>query len=140
MSELYARNRLFFLILILGIIGFLAWYFLEIIVFIIVAGIISIIGYPLVEFFEKIRIGKFKFPHILSVILTLLLIIIFFFGLLSFFIPLVIREASVISNIDGKKLVEFYGKEIRWLEYNMTQLGILNKNTTIVTLIKENIS
>jgi len=140
MSELYAKNKLFFLIVILAVIGFLAWYFLEIIFFIVVAGVVSIIGYPLVEFFDRLRIGKIKCPHVLSTILTLLILIIFFFGLLSFFIPLVIREASVISSIDGKKLVTYYGKEIRWLEYNMTQLGILTKGATIETLVKVNIS
>jgi len=140
MSELYAKNKLFFLIVILAVIGFMSWYFLEIIFFIIVAGVVSIIGYPLVEFFDRIRIGKYKCPHTLSSILTLLIIIIFFFGLLSFFIPLVIREASIISAIDGKQLVAYYGKEIRWLEYNMTQLGILTKGATIETLVKVNIS
>ena len=140
MSELYAKNKLFFLILILGLIGFLAWYFLEIIVFIIVAGIISIIGYPIVEFFDKIRIKKLKCPHVVSVVLTLLLLIVFFCGLLSFFIPLIVREASIVSSIDGKQLVEYYSKEIQWMEYNLTQLGVLNKGATIETLFKANIS
>ncbi len=140
MSELYAKNKLFFLILILGVTGFLAWYFLEIIICILVAGVISIIGYPLVEFFDKVKIGKVRSPHALSSILTLLIIIIFFCALLSFFVPLIIREASIISAIDGKKLVEFYAKEIHWLEYNMTQLGIIKKGATIETILKVNIS
>jgi predicted PurR-regulated permease PerM len=140
MNELYAKNKLFFVILILAAVGFIAWYFLQIIIFIIVAGIISIIGYPLVELFDKIRIRKFKFPHVCSVILTLLLLIVVVTSLLSFFIPLVIREASIISSIDGKKLIEYYGKEIHWIEYNMTQLGVLKKGATIETLIRANIS
>ena len=140
MNEIYTKNRLFFLILGLLFIGFIAWYFLTIIIFILVAAIISIIGYPLVEFFDKIRIGKLKSPHVLSVILTLIVLLTFCICLLSFFIPMIIREASVISAIGGKKLMEYYAKEIHWIEYNMTQLGVLKKGATFETLIRANIS
>lgn len=140
MSELYTKNKLFFLILILGVTGFLAWYFREIIICIVVAGVISIIGYPIVEFFDRIRIGKHRFPHLLSTICTLLIILILFFALLSFFVPLIIREASGISGIDGKKLLTYYASEINWLEYTMRNFGILQQGITIEALLRANIS
>jgi predicted PurR-regulated permease PerM len=140
MSELYAKNRLFFLILILAAAGFITWYFREIIICIILAGVVSIIGYPLVEFFDRMKIGRFRFPHALSVVLTLLILLVLFSAILGFFIPLVIHEASVISSIDGKKLMEYYAKEIHWMEFHMTQLGILKPGATLETLLKTNLS
>src|ERR1035437_6585371 len=116
MSTLYEKNKLFFIILIICVIGFLAWYFSQILICIIIAGIISIIGYPLVELFGRIHFKKIKFPHVLSVFLTLIIILVVVFGLLSFFIPLVVKETRMIASIDGPKLVEYYRPQILWLQ------------------------
>ena len=62
MSTMYEKNKLFFIILIICVIGFLAWYFSQILICIIIAGIISIIGYPLVGLFDRIHFKKIKFP------------------------------------------------------------------------------
>lgn len=137
MSELYRKNKLFFLILITAVIGFLIWYFSQIVIFIIVAGVISIVGNPLVELLDRIKIGKIKFPHGLSVALTLILMILVFFGLFSFFIPLVIQEAGMISSIDGKKLVEYYQKEIAWFQHFLLDYGIMPRGKTIEATVKE---
>jgi predicted PurR-regulated permease PerM len=139
MSELYQKNKLFFLILIIATIGFLVWYFSEIIIIVIVAGVISIIGNPLVETLDKIKIKKFRFPHALSVAVTLILILTIFFGLFSFFIPLVVQEASMISSIDGNKLIAYYQSEIDLLEKALVNFGILTKDATIETILKDNI-
>jgi len=140
MKELYNRYKLFFIILIVAFIAFLTWYFSEIIICIIVAGVISIMGYPLVEILDKIHIRKIKMPHALSVVITLIIFITLLLGLLSFFIPLVVKEAAMISTIDWQQLMQYYDKEIHWVENNLTQFGIINKNATIETIIKENVS
>jgi len=139
MYELYQRYKLFFLILILAAVGFLVWYFSEIIIIIIVAGVISIIGYPLVERLDKIKIRKFKCPHALSVAITLILIFTLFLSLFSFFIPMVVQEATMISSIDGSKLIAYYQPEITWLQETLIRFGIIAKNSTIETILKENI-
>jgi predicted PurR-regulated permease PerM len=140
MKELYEQNKLFFIILIIASIGFLAWYFSEIILCIIVAAVISIIGYPFVEFLGKIRIGKFTLPHALNVILTLMLIIAVLSGMLSFFIPLAVNEATMISSINWHQLFQYYDQEITAVENMLTEFGIIEKATTIDLLIKENFS
>jgi len=139
MYELYHRYKLFFLILITAGIGFLVWYFSEIIIIIIVAGVISIIGYPLVGRLDKIKIRKFKFPHALSVAVTLILILTLFLSLFSFFIPLVVQEATMISSIDGSKLIAYYQSEITWLQETLIRFGIIARNSTIETILKQNI-
>ncbi|MEI8005522.1 MAG: AI-2E family transporter [Bacteroidota bacterium] len=137
MSELYERYKLFFIILILGICGFLVWYFSHIVVFIIVAMVISIVGTPLVDLFGNIRIGKIRFPRGLAVAVTLILMIILVFGLFSFFIPLVIREAGMISQIDTQKLVEHFQPQIAWLQATTRQYGIIPKGSTLEGSLKE---
>ena len=136
MQEVYDRYRLFFILLFIGICGFLVWYFREIVILIIVAMVISIVGTPLVERFNRIRIWKIKFPHALSVAITLLLLLVVVIGMFSFFIPLVIREASMISQIDTQKLLDHFHSQISWLETTMKQYGIIPKRGTLESSIK----
>ena len=137
MVELYQKNKLFFLILAAGALGFLVWYFSSIVIFIIVAGVISIVGTPLVDLFDRIRVGRFAFPHILSVTLTLLLILLLFFGMFSLFIPLVVNEANMISNIDGKQFLAYYQSDIAGLQHTLIQYGIMPRGTTIESAAKQ---
>jgi predicted PurR-regulated permease PerM len=140
MKELYNNNKLFFIVLIIVVSGYLAWYFSGILICIIIAGVISIIGNPLVQLLDKIRIGKIRMPHSLRVIITLLLIITALLGLFSFFIPLAINEVALISSIDWNKLVEYYGSEIRWIQNILIQAGFMHKGATVEMLLKANLA
>jgi predicted PurR-regulated permease PerM len=137
MRELYQKNKLFFLILIMALVGFLVWYFANIVIFIIVAGVISIVGAPLVEFLDKIKVGRFVFPHVLSVTITLLLLLMLFFGMFSLFIPLVVNEANLISNIDGKQLLAYFHDEISGLQSMLVRYGIMPRGATIESVAKQ---
>jgi predicted PurR-regulated permease PerM len=140
MTSLYQQYKLFFIILIIVIIGFLAWYFSQILICILVAGIISIIGYPLVELIDMIHYKRFRFPHVLSVFLTLIIILGTILGLLSFFIPLVVKETSMVASIDWQKLLEYYRPQLQWMQHTFVQYGIIKKDATLESLLKENLS
>ena len=137
MRELYQKNKLFFLILIAAAIGFLVWYFSNIVIFIIVAGVISIVGAPLVEMLDRIKVGRFAFPHVLSVALALLMILLLFFGMFSLFIPLVVNEATMISNIDGKQFMAYYQSDIAGLQHMLIHYGIMPRGTTLESAAKQ---
>lgn len=136
MTELYNRYKLFFVLLIIGACGFLVWYFSEIVIFIIVAMVISIVGTPLVEQFDKIKLWKFRFPHGLSVAITLILMILVIFGLFSFFIPLVVREAGMVSQIDTQKLMDHFQPQMDWIQTTLRQYGIISNHDTIESSLK----
>jgi len=140
MSSLYEKNKIFFILFAICAIAFLAWYFSQLLICIIVAGIISIMGTPLVEFLDKLHIKKFKFPHALNVFLTLIIILVAILGLLSFFIPLVVKETNLIASIDGQKLVDFYHPQLLWLQDTLVRYGIITKYATIDSIVKANFS
>ena len=74
---------------ILVIVGFallvyMFWFFRSIVAYVLIAGVISLIGRPVVDFLNSLHIRKLKFPKALSALLTLILIwslIILFFGI-----------------------------------------------------------
>lgn len=139
MRELYHKNKLFFLIVFTLAGGFLAWYFIDIVIFIIIAGVVSIIGNPLVELLDKIRIKKFKLPHAFNVSFTLILIVGVFFGLFSFFIPLIINEAEMVSSIDTQKLADYFRNDLARFQYMLTQVGLLSQGMTLEETVKESL-
>lgn len=93
-----------------------AWYFRNIVVYILVSGVLSIIGRPLVDLFSKIRIGKFSFPVPLSALLALLVlwgVIILFFVI---FVPLLTKQISYFSTIDSSKVVQLIEDPLNRIE------------------------
>lgn len=113
------------ILIILGVIifMFLLWYFRSIVVYVLVAGVLSVMGRPLVDMLSRIRIGKWNFPRILSALLTLSVI----WGLIALFlyifIPLLARQINYLSTIDGSKIVELIEGPVKKIEELVTALN-----------------
>jgi predicted PurR-regulated permease PerM len=108
------RNILIFF----GVLLLLAcvWYFRNIVVYILVSGVLSIMGRPLVDLFCRIRIRKWTFPRSLGALFALLIIwgmIILFFVI---FIPLVTTQVNYFSTIDSEKIVQLIAGPINKFE------------------------
>jgi predicted PurR-regulated permease PerM len=104
-----------------------AWYFRNIVVYILVSGVLSIMGRPLVDLFCMIRIRKWIFPRSLAALLTLMIIwgiIVLFFVI---FIPLLTTQINYFSTIDTEKIVQLVENPINKLE---NLLRAFNKNIT----------
>ena len=90
------------LAIILGI--SLLLYFLyavqSVIVYIIIAAIISLIARPLIRFLQK----RLKFPNTLSVIAAMLILIGFLIGIIRMFIPLIVKQGESLSLLNTKQL------------------------------------
>ncbi|TSA25641.1 MAG: AI-2E family transporter [Bacteroidetes bacterium] len=137
MKELYDKNKLFFFVIFIAAIGFLVWYFSNIVSYILIAAVVSLIGNPLVRLMGKIHIGRFKFPHLLAVILTLVILLAAFIGFFSFFVPLIVTEAQLISSINVGQLSHYYQNEITWIEQGLIDIGILNKDVSIMAAAQD---
>jgi predicted PurR-regulated permease PerM len=139
MNNTSFRNFLIFIgsILLLS----LFWYFRSILIYILIAGVLSIMGRPLVDLFARIRIGRFNFPRSLSALLTLIIIwslIIMFF---KTFIPLISEQISYFSSIDNQKLVALIDGPINKIESLFMSLNRdPNANLSIKTFVMEKVS
>lgn len=108
------RNILIFLAIV-ALIG-LAWYFRNIVAYVLISGVLSIIGRPLVDLFCRVRIRKWHFPRALGALITLLIIwgvIVMFFVI---FVPLVTKQINYFSTIDSQKIVQLIETPINKIE------------------------
>ncbi len=115
------RNILIFF----GILLFIAalWYFRNIVVYILVSGVLSIMGRPLVDLFCRIKIGKWVFPRTISALFTLIIIwgiIVLFFYI---FVPLVTKQINYFSTIDSGKIVQLVEGPIEKIEKIFTSIN-----------------
>ena len=82
------------------IVGFLFWYFSTILIYILIAGIISLMGKPLMALLGKVKYKKYKLPVSVRALITLSIfwvIIIYFFKIM---LPIVVYQANQFSEID----------------------------------------
>jgi len=115
------RNILIFLTVLLLLTA--AWYFRNIVVYILVSGVLSIMGRPLVDLFCRIRIRKWSLPRWMGALLTLIIIwgvIILFFII---FVPLVSSQVAYFSTIDSSKIVQLVETPISKIQNLLRSLG-----------------
>ncbi|MBT8385261.1 MAG: AI-2E family transporter, partial [Bacteroidia bacterium] len=79
----------------------------SVIIYLAIAAVVSLIARPIIIFLRS----KLKFANTLAVIVTMFLFILFVFGLISMFIPLIIKQGQNLSLLD-----------INQLEYNIENL------------------
>lgn len=92
------------------------WFFRNIVVYILVSGVLSIMGRPLVDLLSSIRIRKWYFPRALSALITLIVIWGFIVTFFVIFVPLVTTQINYFSTIDSGKIVQLIETPIQKIE------------------------
>jgi len=121
--------------LIAAIAIYLVWRFSSIVIYVFISAILSLIGRPLVKWFSSFKVGKIRFPNSISALFALLIILIVIMGFFGIFVPLIARQASVISNIDFNSLSQSIREPIQNLEAYLKSYNILTEQETIKQLI-----
>ena len=87
------------------LIGFLLYTFSTIVVYILVAWVLSMIGQPLMKFFRnKLRFGKFRAGANLSAASTLVIFIVVLGGLGGIFVPLIVEQAGNLMGVNYNEI------------------------------------
>ena len=122
--------------IVAALLGFyLAWYFSGILVYVVIAGVLSFIGQPLVRLFDKLHLGKVKIPHTISSLLALVIMVLVIATLFLIFVPIINAQAQVISSIDINYLGQQLEKPLQDLEDLLQRFNILEKETTLEGMI-----
>ncbi|HPI99154.1 MAG TPA: AI-2E family transporter, partial [Synergistales bacterium] len=113
------------------------WYFRNIVVYILVSGVLSIMGRPLVDLLCSFRVRNIRLPRALGALITLAVIwglILLFFMI---FVPLVTRQINYFSAIDSETLVKIVESPLDRIQ---NLLGAFNKDISNELSVKEYIS
>lgn len=107
----------------------------SVIVYIAIAVVISLIGRPMVIFFQQ----KLKLKNTLAVIITMFILISFFIGLILLFIPLIVEQGHNLSLLDIEKLQRtiesLYTQIISYFEINNLNIEQSFKESSLLSNI-----
>jgi len=102
---------------------------------VLLAGVLSFIGQPLVRLIDKVQIKNFKMPHTLSAVVTLFIMVIVLTFLFMIFVPIINRQADVIYSIDFHYLGTQLEKPLHNIEAKLLEWDMLDSEQTLETLI-----
>lgn len=101
---------------IIAIVGFLLWYFSSIVAFILISGVLSLMGKPIVDAVCNLRIYKWHPPKAIGATIALLTIWALFIAFFRIMIPLVVNQFNALSNFNVQSLVEKFNTPINSIQ------------------------
>jgi predicted PurR-regulated permease PerM len=122
-------------LLIILVIGFLIWKFYFILVWVLVAAMLSFVGQPLVRFFNRMHFKKIRIPQPICALLALLVMVIMLLGLLAIFVPLIVNQAETIARIDVSKLAENLQGPLHRLDTKLHSFSLIPVGQTMLDYI-----
>jgi predicted PurR-regulated permease PerM len=133
-------SRYFIIALVTLILGTIIYRFSEIISYVIIAWVISLMGSPMMGFFKKIRIGKFGLPNSVAAGLTLGSFLLLIISILALFIPVFFTQAMNLSEVDYKSIAvaldEPFQNIIQWLKSHGIPVELINLEELVSSLTK----
>lgn len=99
-------SRLVLIILSVAIAGAVLWYLRGILLYLVLAAVVTLIAHPLFAILKKIHIGKFHLPDWLASILSMCSILAVIIGVITFTAPLIYSVVNEIASIDSQSLAQ----------------------------------
>lgn len=123
-----------------AVMAFLSWYFLRVVIYLMVSAVLALLGKPIMDFLTSIHIRRFKIPKGVSAFITLLLMIGLLAGLFSFMLPLLTRQAAMLSDISVQGITASLQEPLLYFERNFQDWGILAPSETITERVIHELS
>ncbi|MFI3268573.1 MAG: AI-2E family transporter, partial [Rikenellaceae bacterium] len=109
---------------------FLMWYFSDILFYILISAVLSLIGKPLVDLLSKVKIYKFGFPKWLSATITLSTMWGVAILLLWFLVPIIIDKLNFISNLDIPEIIAGFNSKVDNLDQFLSNVFSIDFSET----------
>lgn len=110
--------------------GFLLYLFSDIVGYVLIAWVLSLIGQPLMSFFQKhVRFGQYQVGPTLSAVLTLVSIITVFVVIFWLFLPILFEQALTLADFNYDAVSNALNQPLTALNNKLESLGLIKSNT-----------
>jgi predicted PurR-regulated permease PerM len=116
-----ARNKYLLILLFVALVGFAAFFLSKVLIYLVLALVLSLIGNPLNKALKKVKLGSFHIPGGLSALLSLLFIYSLLAGLIAIFIPLALQESRLLAGTHSSTLIAVLHEPIQWADTQMSR-------------------
>lgn len=115
----------------------LAWYFKAVIGYVLIAGILSLIGQPLIVFLSRVEVKGHRVPPAVSALLTMFTILGVLFGAAAMFIPMVVHEAKRLSRISPEEVLAGLQGPVRSAQQLVDSFSVGSDPVNVEQLLKD---
>lgn len=136
------KNRTRTILLIAGgiTILFLAWFFINIVIYILISLVLSFIGRPVMRFFDRLKAGKIRVPKSMAAFLTMIFLWLIIIGFLRFLVPLLVKEYEIFSSIDFGLILNTLKEPLSGFFSFFSRKPIVITDNTFIDLITEQLN
>lgn len=114
------------------------YYFSDIVGFVLISWVLSMMGQPFMRFFQKrIKFGRFQAGAGFSAVLTIFCFFIIFTGLIWMFVPLVVEQARNLAGVDYSAISKALEVPISELNHWLVNAGLLESGQSAELELQE---
>lgn len=134
-------TRNFFVLLGLLVLGATAFYFSDIVTYILLAWVLSMLGGPFVLLLKKnVRVWRYRMGNSTAAMITILVFYTAIAGIILLFVPTIVAQARNLAGIDYQALGEKMREPFSHLDAQMHELGILESGQSLATKTQQILS
>lgn len=134
-------SRTITLIISLLIMASLVYFFTDIVAYVCIAWVLSMIGQPLVKFFQsKLKIWKFQAGPNLAAVLTLLTFFLVIFLLIRLFVPPIVQQVNNLAGVDYAQIAAALQEPLSHLQVTLAKYGLVQVDKPLDQQLQENLS
>jgi predicted PurR-regulated permease PerM len=114
------------------------YFFTDIISYVLVSFVLSVIGQPIMRFLlNKLKFKKLKIGSALAAILTMMLFIIIFLLFFSMFVPLIVQQAGQLVDLDYGKISQALEDPLMQFQDYLVQFGFTIEQKSSEDMVQE---
>ncbi len=118
-------NRYITIAIIMVLLGVIMTYFSNIVTYVLIAWVLSMIGQPFMNFYLKIRYKKIGIGSSAAAVLTMLTFFVIFGLIIWIFVPPIIEQAQKLSSVDYSQIERAIEKPTKQFSDWLHQYGII---------------
>ena len=135
------RIKNFIIVTAVILFGLLCYYLSNIVAYILIAAVMSLIGTPLTLWFQRIHYKRFRIGKSAAAFLTILTLWLGFIGFFSFLIPMVASEVNQLSTINIQDVVNYLNGAFEQIRTNYPSLiSNITKTTSLEAYLRSQFS
>jgi predicted PurR-regulated permease PerM len=120
---------IFLSILLICVAGWACWQVRTIFIYVLISAILAMITRPVEDWLQRRRIGKWKFPRSIRALIILLGLYLIIYSFIAIFIPLLVDQAKIISNVNTTQLTTAFHEPIAQIEDAFSGLSKMQSDT-----------
>jgi predicted PurR-regulated permease PerM len=125
----------------LAILLAIVYYFSDIVTYILIAWVLSMLGRPLMYFFRKhLRLGRLRLGKAGAALLTIVTFYLVLAGILWLFVPTVVQQARNLGAVDYASLGEKLRQSFSWVDLQLHDYGLLAPGESLAVRTQETLN